>query len=1143
MRTDFDYHANRDPAKALNFIKTELGEPVSLVPQVVKLLVGTSTLQSFYTTNFDEVLFAAAGESVAVYPDYNPMAARFIYLHGRAAIATSFHEDLVLGETGYTRAYGGLHGGPANTQVQRLLPVPVLFVGFSMADTGVMWTLRDIAEAARRRTTLGEGSSSEVIASLDWYALLKAPPREDPGRLALKATREDSLRASDVQVIWYADGGDGDQYRALPEVAEKLRREGWSPTVAEQQPGLVETMLDAERLAAVSSPSSSEVRRAQGYLAGHPRVAEAFMDRVGGLEWFRHLRDLALLQPAPSARLPDGARSVPHWFAADFLQRVAIVAPSEVTDFLLTIETDNWVAIRRAFSVLIVLDDPNASSFGSALAGWAINALPDDPWLAVSLAQSAGRLASDGKNGAASALVESALSHIAISNPASLTATRMIAPEFLSVLKQSPSGPGVAVDALRRVLEQEYADPDSDITRYARSSIEVHATQSRRHDESTLGFLIDLVRDTLRATEEQAERTRVVDLLLRSEWPTQRRVGVAHLFLRPTDLSTHARTAITTQNLSDPHLFHEMAKLVVDHADDLSDETIRVLKEFAADLYASTSEAGRYEYERWAAVLRSDWLPAPHEPVSSGEEESERRLFRGFFFREAGEVTAPLDYGDFAERAARMTRDDLLDLVRDPAAAGVEITWRTSAELMWDRLAEYAKEQNQLAPLLGIRSSDLGGDNSSWRAVEAMADLAGDSAERWAEVLRWAEDIVSEASDDTYWSLGQLLVRAGSVAPLALNERIRGLAMRVMARTRRTDADEADLGEQSMLGGFLNHPAGMATQAVFELLRRQMIEDQPAGDSGTGLPTRFEETVLDPLSRDPASLGIDAWIGLGRLYALLSDRAPESVAFVVEHLESESSYRDINSVAFWSGYLWAPGVSSGALTHLMGAYRKFAHALQEDGVLATDLWSAFFQHIVIGALREIPGFSDAVDETLDGNSFNAATRAAIASALGHGIDEASEDPGSSFQLLATGLFHGYWTKHVNQVGGRDGTALATYIDWLGKLQLPPKEVASLIEASLDQARSAWQVQEVLSYLQRYLDTDPGGAIGLLRLCAEWWRLNGNVWIDSDDVSSVLERLAATHAGDALFREVLDGFAELRVISAADAARYLGWAHS
>ena len=501
-------------------------------------------------------------------------------------------------------------------------------------------------------------------------------------------------------MIWYADGGESDPHRALTEIAQKLQRESQGRTVWEQRPGLTDRMLDSERLAATVSPRPSEVRKARGYLADHPRVAEAFLTRADGVEWFQALRDLDVLQPAPSTQPPDGARGAPYWFAADFLQRVAVVAPSEVTEFLLTIETDNWAAIREAFSVLNVLDDQNASSFGPALAGWTIRALPDDPWLVVSLAQSARQLAADGKLGAASALVESALDHIAISNPASLTASRMIAPEFLTVLKESPSGARVAADALHRVLHREYTDPDSDTTRYARSSIEAHATQSRPHDESTLGFLIDLVRDTLRETGDDSERVRVVDQLLSSEWPTARRIGIAHCYLRAPDLPTHEARVITARNLADPHLFHEIARLIVDHADDLSDESIGVLKEFAASLYADTTVAGGYEYATWAAVLRDAWLPEPYEGASGEDDDPDRRLFRNYSVSGVGWITAPLDLDAFTERATSMAPEEILNLVRDPAAAGIEMPWPTRADAMWDRLAEYAKAQDQLALLL-----------------------------------------------------------------------------------------------------------------------------------------------------------------------------------------------------------------------------------------------------------------------------------------------------------------------------------------------------------------------------------------------------------------------------------------------------------
>ena len=208
MRIDFEYHANRHPAEALNFIQVELGDSALAVPPVVTMVTETNAFRYFYTTNLDEVLAeAAADKPVAAYPDYLPLDAQVIYLHGRAATATSFDHDLVLGETAYTRAYGTMSSGLARTQVERLLPVPVLFIGFSMDDDDVMWTLRSVAESARRRATLAGGATSGVGEPVDWYALLPAPDRDELDRTALKAEKEKDLRAYGAHVIWYADGG------------------------------------------------------------------------------------------------------------------------------------------------------------------------------------------------------------------------------------------------------------------------------------------------------------------------------------------------------------------------------------------------------------------------------------------------------------------------------------------------------------------------------------------------------------------------------------------------------------------------------------------------------------------------------------------------------------------------------------------------------------------------------------------------------------------------------------------------------------------------------------------------------------------------------------------------------------------------
>ena len=283
-------------------------------------------------------------------------------------------------------------------------------------------------------------------------------------------------------------------------------------------------------------------------------------------------------------------------------------------------------------------------------------------------------------------------------------------------------------------------------------------------------------------------------------------------------------------------------------------------------------------------------------------------------------------------------------------------------------------------------------------------------------------------------------------------------------------------------------------------------------------------------------MGIDAWIGLGRYYALLCDRFPDAVAFVAPRLESDRPNPSITSIAFWSGYLWAPSVSSDALTRLRDAYRLHARALQKEGVLEADLRDVFCQHIVIGVLREIPGFGDILCDTL-GDDFDPVSRGAIASALGRGIAEAAENPETLSHSLATEQFREYWAAHVEQIGGRDGSQLAQYLGWLGEAQLPPAAIAHLIEASLDQAEGGSGARRVFEYLSRYVEEDPAGVLRLLRACVESWRLHGYFWLDREEVHDVLERLIPESSDEAVFREVVDAFAEFGAVSAADARRY------
>ena len=980
--TDIDYHTDRESERALGFVKQVFGAPVRSIPPLVTIAGRTRSLRHFYTTNFDDVLFdAAQGRPLSAYPDYVPLTARFVYLHGRASTAAGIHEDLVLGARGYERAYGGQGDGLTKAKLQVLAPYPVVFLGFSMEDPWVRRSVEDIARAAsRREETSGGGSPVEAVSRLNWYILLRAPVRGDPGRPEHKSRREAALRASGLKVIWYQDGGADDRHRGLLGIVQRIQRESRELTVTEEEPGFVERLLEAEELASAASPSSGEFQRAVRVIQDHPRIAEAFWGGVDGVAWFRRLRDVGVLDPPRVVRVANGELQASPWVAAGFLRRIATAASAEVADFLQTVETDNWRAIWAALEVLRELEEASGLVVASQLAQWTVRALATDSMLLVELSKTAQELTSLGKQETAFALVEATLSELEVAD-ATLTewTAKRFAEAVVPVLTMSKAGLETLLGGLRNALQAKFPTPEDDDVRRFRPAIEDH--RMNLMERSPLDLFIDLTRDLLIATEDSKERSRAVASLLQSPWPTEKRIGIAHCFLQRSDFGEHQEAVISTENLSAPYLFHELSKLIASGVDDFADSEIQILSEFAASRFASEDE--KTEYYLWAQVLPTDLLPEPPPESEEYEHDPEARFFRDFYVSEVFHPSAPLDARSFADRAKGLSQHDILDLVRNPEAAGVTVTWRHDQEELWSLFAGYAREQDEIGLLLAMTAEDLkrGG---SWRAIEAMPELAGADPERWERVLDWAEHIASVAPREDFWSLGRLLQQSGKLVPLNLSPQLASVALEVIDRTKRTAFDESSLVEDSIRGGFLNSPAGNGVQTLFELLRRQLVETATSSPTAATVPQWFKERVLEPMAADPAVLGIDAWLGLGLSFSILWAREPASVAFVARRVTPKSGEFSTAAIAFWTGYLWAPGVYSDALEALRDAYVASAASLQ-GGVLEDDVKSRFFHHLVIGAVREIPGYDEIVLATLD-PQFTPATRGSIASSLGRGLE-------------------------------------------------------------------------------------------------------------------------------------------------------------
>ena len=349
--------------------------------------------------------------------------------------------------------------------------------------------------------------------------------------------------------------------------------------MAERNPGFVEKLLEADSLGSLASPTTKELGRANAMIRDHPRIAAAFLDRVDGLDWFRGLRDAGALAPKPKFRAANDELHAPYWAPVGFIERVATEAPSEVRDFLLSIETDNWVATRQAFEILKALDEPSGVALASQFARWTVEAMAIDTHNLFRASRTIRQLDLDGKTQAALTLAEAILQELAdaqlpLSDGSASGFSEIVAP----ILARSESGLGRLADTLRTALEGQCGTSQQDDVRHSRRAIETDEMDQMNH--SVVGLLIDVMRDTLLRTDSVEWRTNVVARLLQSPWPTERRIGIAHSFLKSSDLPRHEAAIVTPENLANPHLFHELAKLVTDDASALSEQSVRTLREF-----------------------------------------------------------------------------------------------------------------------------------------------------------------------------------------------------------------------------------------------------------------------------------------------------------------------------------------------------------------------------------------------------------------------------------------------------------------------------------------------------------------------------------------------------------------------------------
>ena len=341
----------------LKILKTVFGEEQHECPVLYRVLDETPRIRRLVTTNFDEFLATCAEDNdwdrtLATYPRFRPVDARFVYLHGRASTATTA-DDLVLCENAYSRAY--LHPyAPAALQLSRNLTGDMLFIGCSLDDPDLRRILKDLR---RLRDVGGKDVGPKPFAILG-VDTGKAPPDM---RIATGY-----LRFYGVRPIWYRHSGD---YAELSTLLYQLRHEVQRPDMYDVY---LEQTKEIDLLCSIDHPDEERKERLLELLRDTPVLRNHFLRNAFSPAWYEVLRDSGMLTDVSEPTVGDEGRILlTSWGGAPYVRRIAQARPDAVAELISHLQrTKNWQVHGVLSELASSLSDQQLSEALPVLQAW-----------------------------------------------------------------------------------------------------------------------------------------------------------------------------------------------------------------------------------------------------------------------------------------------------------------------------------------------------------------------------------------------------------------------------------------------------------------------------------------------------------------------------------------------------------------------------------------------------------------------------------------------------------------------------------------------------------------------------------------------------------------------------------------------------
>lgn len=1082
----------------LNRVKTLLGQKQPGYPEAYRILDETPGFRCLITTNLDEFLAMRATEhqgdnGLVVYPERQPLGARFVYMHGRAFTANTA-DDLVLCEPTYAMAYRD--GGFADLRLTWNLQRDMLFVGCSLEDPD----LRKILKTLSRKRLVGEKEVGRRP-----FAILDVGPGTSPEDVNVATTRYES---NDVRPIWYKHDGD---YAELSTVLRKLQR-------AAQPLGMEDVYLEQTReidsLSSKVSPDGTDTTRLLRLLDDNPALTNQFLRSASSPAWYDMLLEngvlTAVLEPTPD---DEGRIQLRSWAAAPYVARIAPERPEAVavlTSLLRT--TMNWHVQGVLSGLATWLSDEQLHEALPVLQEWRRSEFARTSLIDLNLVTLFAATAAAGLS-AAFALLEELLrtqeqGELGGQGMESYHVEQMDA-GVQSLIASEPERAYQLMKASLIASLEEYRQGW-----FSRAAIEDHdqnATQFHPLQHARVAWTRDALIELNREVPEAGGRE--LDTLNASEEELLVRLVLHNVRSQPELLEKLDSPAITFERVFEHGLFHELMLLLRDRfaalPEDQQDAVHRAVREGPPAIEGDSEGDRQGRLDGWRRRLLRK-IPIENQNA----EETQWRTELGIIPDDTDESFF-LMYSTTAWVAETVDEPDLSAVL----AEGIEnlLSYLREEPGRWRGLRQLVRDNPQ--EILGLTIHFEPHDFAKLTYfLEAYGDLAmSDVSFSWGPLIALSERMVAapQTPGEYHFSAVTRLLRNGlgtapdvQGVPVDLRER----AVDICARVLDQESIPLAVGlpeDRESSSHQLNSAAGEAADALLWYVESETSRSV----AGQGIPASVAKYVKVAVD--------EGWGGLEMRHAL------GQFAVRLEWFEPGWTEENLNSLfpdgddlelslnarrAFVNGYLRRQP-TRGMIETLRPMYREVIPDTGREKPLYLDerrlTRSPFLQHVLIGWIWDLEGFGP---DGLLGQLQNVADDEALAEIVSFLGSEYANSSDEEHRKKLWRKMDEYWELRVGaaETLERDDTSqeLTRFCAWVRNVDVPLSDIEKRLAVCIDHVEVGFGLYLLLEGLTKRAGSEPAEVSRVLEHVVKKWSTSQEFAWSADKLEETVDALCA-----------------------------------